>query len=196
MNKMPLIFFVSALALGCASSAPEQNNIGVSYPDAYQQALMQFQGTPQVQTTDINDFINFLSNLGADDTADRARELYAQDLYFSDALMLTDSKDAVVAHFRGLVDGGARVEVDMLDVLLQGSDVYLVWKMTAEFQPIRKPVTSTTIGVTHARFNTAGEVVLHQDFWDTGLGFYQNVPGLGTVIKAINRRFTAEETQR
>ena len=110
--------------------------------------------------------------------------------------MLTDSKDAVVAHFRGLVDGGARVEVDMLDVLVQDSDVYLVWKMTAEFQPIRKPVTSKTIGITHARFNTAGEVVLHQDFWDTGLGFYQNVPGLGSVIKAINRRFTAEETQR
>ena len=195
MKNLPLILFVSALALGCASSTPEQN-IGASYPDAYQQALVQFQGTPQVQTTDINDFINFLSNLGADDTADRARELYAQDLYFSDALMLTDSKDAVVAHFRGLVDGGARVEVDMLDVLVQDSDVYLVWMMTAEFQPIRKPVTSKTIGVTHARFNTAGEVVLHQDFWDTGLGFYQNVPGLGTVIKAINRRFTAEGTQR
>ena len=195
MKKIPLIFFVSALALGCASSTPEQH-VDASYPEAYQQALVQFQGTPQVQTADINDFINFLSNLGADDTADRARELYAQELYFSDALMLTNSKDSVVEHFRGLVDGGARVEVDMLDVLVQDSDVYLVWLMTAEFPPIRKPVTSKTIGITHARFNTAGEVILHQDFWDTGLGFYQNVPGLGTVIKAINRRFTVEETQR
>ena len=167
-----------------------------SYPDAYQQALVQFQGTPQVQTADIEDFVRFLSNLGTDDTAERARELYAQDLYFSDALMLTNSKDSVVEHFRGLVDGGARVEVDMLDVLVQDSDVYLVWLMTAEFQPIRKPVTSKTIGITHARFNTAGEVILHQDFWDTGLGFYQHVPGLGSVIKAINRRFTAAETPK
>ena len=81
--------------------------------------LCAISGTPQVQTTNINDFINFLSNLGVDDTVDRARELYAQDLYFSDALMLTDSKDAVVAHFRGLVEGGATVEVDMLDVLVR-----------------------------------------------------------------------------
>ena len=138
MKNMPHIF-VSTLAL--AALAERQSKMIASYPDAYQQALVQFQGTPQVQTTDINDFINFLSNLGADDTAERARELYAQDLYFSDALMLTDSKDAVVAHFRGLVDGGATVEVDMLDVLVRDSDVYLVWKMTAEFQPIRKPVT-------------------------------------------------------
>ena len=195
MKIKPLIFFVGFFAAGCASSAPDQN-MSASYPDAYQQALVQFQGTPQVQTTDIDDFVSFLSNLGADDTAERARELYAKDLYFSDALMLTNSKNAVVAHFRGLVEGGAKVEVDMLDVLVQDSDVYLVWLMTAEFQPIRKPVTSKTIGITHARFNTAGEVILHQDFWDTGLGFYQHVPGLGSVIKAINRRFTAAETPK
>ena len=195
MKIIPLIFFVGSFAAGCASSAPDQNT-SASYPDAYQQALVQFQGTPQVQTTDIDDFVRFLSNLGADDTAERARELYAKDLYFSDALMLTNSKDAVVAHFRGLVEGGANVEVDMLDVLVQGSDVYLVWLMTAEFQPIRKPVTSKTIGITHARFNTAGEVILHQDFWDTGLGFYQQVPGLGSLVKAINRRFTAAETAK
>lgn len=195
MKVFPLIFFVSALIAGCASSAPDQN-MSASYPDAYQQALAQFQGAPQLQTTDIDEFVRFLSNLGADDTAERARELYAQDLYFSDALMVTNSKDAVVAHFRGLVDGGARVEVDMLDVLVQDSDVYLVWLMTAQFQPIRKPVTSKTIGITHARFNTAGEVILHQDFWDTGLGFYQHVPGLGSVIKAINRRFAAAETPK
>jgi len=195
MKIIPLIFFVGFFAAGCASSAPDQN-MSASYPDAYQQALVQFQGTPQVQTTDIDDFVRFLSNLGADDTADRARELYAQDLYFSDALMLTNSKDAVVAHFRGLVEGGAKVEVDMLDVFVQDSDVYLVWLMTAEFQPVRKPVTSKTIGITHARFNTAGEVILHQDFWDTGLGFYQQVPGLGSVIKAINRRFTAAATPK
>ena len=195
MKAILLMFFVSAFAAGCASSAPDPN-MNVNYPDAYQQALEQFQGTPQVQATDIDDFVSFLSNLGADDTAERARELYAEDLYFSDALMLTNSKDAVVEHFRGLVDGGARVEVEMLDVLVQDSDVYLVWLMTAEFQPIRKPVTSKTIGITHARFNTYGEVILHQDFWDTGLGFYQQVPGLGSVIKAINRRFTASETPK
>ena len=195
MKALPLIILVGTFAAGCASNAPDQN-ISASYPDAYKQALVQFQGAPQVPTTDIDDFVHFLSNLGADDTAESARELYAQNLYFSDALMVTNSKEAVVAHFRGLVDGGARVEVDMLDVLVQDSDVYLVWLMTAKFQPIRKPVTSRTIGITHARFNTAGEVILHQDFWDTGLGFYQHVPGLGSVIKAINRRFTAAENPK
>jgi len=35
---------------------------------------------------------------------------------------------------------------------------------------------------------------LHQDFWDTGLGFYQHIPVLGQVVKSINRRFSMEDS--
>ena len=64
-----------------------------------------------------------------------------------------------------------------------------IWYVNdGHLQPIRKTVFSETIGITHARFNAAGKVVLHQDFWDTGLGFYQHLPALGNIIKSINRR--------
>ncbi|MBL6814885.1 MAG: nuclear transport factor 2 family protein [Pseudomonadales bacterium] len=192
MKTLPLILFVSVIAAGCATTTSKQG-ASASYPVAYQQALLEFDGAGEVDEAVIDEFVDFLSNLGADDTAERAAELYAEDLYFSDALMLSDSKAAVVKHFRGLVEGGASVEVEMLDVLVQDTDIYLVWLMTASFQPIRKTVTSKTIGITHARFDAAGKVVLHQDFWDTGLGFYQQVPALGNVIKSINRRFEAED---
>ena len=193
MKSLPLILFVGIVAVGCASANTDQR-AGVSYPIAYEQALFEFPGTDAVRESVIDEFVDFLSKLGADNTAERADKLYAENLYFSDALMMTSSKAAVVKHFRGLVEGGASVEVKMLDVLVQDTDVYLVWLMTASFQPIRKTVTSKTIGITHARFNAAGKVVLHQDFWDTGLGFYQHVPALGNVIKSINRRFEAEDT--
>lgn len=193
MRSLPLILFVGIVAAGCASANTDQR-AGVSYPIAYEQALFEFPGTDAARESVIDEFIDFLSNLGADNTAKRAAELYSENLYFSDALMVASSKAAVVKHFRDLVEGGAGVEVKMLDVLVQDTDVYLVWLMTASFQPIRKTVTSKTIGVTHARFNTAGKVVLHQDFWDTGLGFYQHVPALGNVIKSINKRFEAEDT--
>ena len=169
MKSLPLILFVGIVAAGCASAKSDQR-AGASYPIAYEQALFEFPGTDAVRESVIDEFVDFLSKLGADNTAERADKLYAENLYFSDALMMTSSKAAVVKHFRGLVEGGASVEVKMLDVLVQDTDVYLVWLMTASFQPIRKTVTSKTIGITHARFNAAGKVVLHQDFWDTGLG--------------------------
>ena len=84
----------------------------------------------------------------------------------------------------------------MLDVLVQDSDVYLVWLMTAEFQPIRKPVTSKPLASPMRVSIPPARLSSTRTFWDTGLGFYQHVPGLGSVIKAINRRFTAAETPK
>mgnify|MGYP003315990906 CR=1 FL=1 len=115
MKSLPLILFVGVVTAGCAS-AKSDHRAGVSYPVAYERALFEFPGAGAVRKSVIDEFVDFLSNLGADNTAERAAELYAEDLYFSDALILTYSKDAVVKHFSVLVDGGASVEVEMLDM--------------------------------------------------------------------------------
>lgn len=176
---------------GCASSGPNTP----SYPEVYRQALDEFKGTDRVPPQIIDDFSTFLSNLGAANSAERAEALYAPTLHFSDSLMHTRSRDDVVAHFQGLVDAETQVEVQMLQTLISGSDIYLVWSMQSQFTPVRKTVVSDSIGITHLRFNERGQVIMHQDFWDTGQGFYQHVPVLGRVIRSINNRFVPETSQ-
>lgn len=189
MRFMPLIVFVT-ISLSCASTPQIQQ----PYPEAYRLALDDFPGSPNVSANTISAFTEFLSELGAKETGVRASQLYASDLHFSDALMLTRDRSRVVEHFQGLVDAGTAVQVDILQTLVSEADVYLIWSMQAEFTPVRQTKVSDTIGITHLRFNDAGRVVLHQDFWDTGLGFYQHIPVLGRVVKTINRRFAAEDT--
>lgn len=189
MRLLPLIFAVSAALFGCASAPQEQ----FSYPAAYKQALIDFPGSSNVDPATLDTFVIFLSQLGTEQTAQRAKRLYAPTLHFSDALMLTRSRDKVVEHFQGLVESGTAVNVEILQTLAVEGDIYLVWSMTAEFTPIKKTVISDTIGVTHIRFDDAGQVVMHQDFWDTGLGFYQQIPVLGGIVKSINGRFIVED---
>ena len=191
MRAIPLIVFVSAMLFGCASSGPNTP----SYPEVYRQALDEFKGTDRVPPQIIDDFSTFLSNLGAANSAERAEALYAPTLHFSDSLMHTRSRDDVVAHFQGLVDAETQVEVQMLQTLISGSDIYLVWSMQSQCTPVRKTVVSDSIGITHLRFNERGQVIVHQDFWDTGQGFYQHVPVLGRVIRSINSRFVPETSQ-
>ncbi|MEL0047812.1 MAG: nuclear transport factor 2 family protein [Gammaproteobacteria bacterium] len=191
MRAIPLIVFVSMVLFGCASSGPNTP----SYPEVYRQALDEFKGTDRVPPQIIDDFSTFLSNLGAANSAERAEALYAPTLHFSDSLMHTRSRDDVVAHFQGLVDAETQVEVQMLQTLISGSDIYLVWSMQSQFTPVRKTVVSDSIGITHLRFNERGQVIMHQDFWDTGQGFYQHVPVLGRVIRSINSRFVPETSQ-
>ena len=190
MKPLPLILFVGTLVAGCASSPANLQ----SYPAAYRVALNDFPGSADVPTETISAFTEFLSELGSKKTGVRAGQLYASELHFSDALMMTRDHDRVVEHFQGLVDAGTTVQVEILQTLISEADVYLIWSMQAEFTPVRQSVVSYTIGVTHLRFNEAGRVVLHQDFWDTGLGFYQHIPVLGRVVKSINRRFVVEDS--
>ena len=189
MKPLPLIFFVIIFVAGCASSPANFQ----PYPAAYRVALNDFPGSADVSTETISTFTEFLSELGSKKTGVRAGQLYASELHFSDALMMTRDRDRVVEHFQGLVDAGTAVQVEILQTLVSDADVYLIWSMQAEFTPVRQSVISDTIGVTHLRFNEAGRVVLHQDFWDTGLGLYQHIPVLGRVVKSINRRFVIED---
>ena len=190
MRPLPLIFFVSIFVAGCASSPANFQ----PYPAAYRVALNDFPGSADVSTETISTFTEFLSELGSKKTGVRAGQLYASELHFSDALMMTRDRDRVVEHFQGLVDAGTAVQVEILKTIVSEADVYLIWSMQAEFTPVRQSVVSDTIGITHLRFNEAGHVVLHQDFWDTGLGFYQHIPVLGRVVKSINRRFVVEDS--
>lgn len=190
MKFAQLIIIVSSALLGCASNQPTKPG----YPEVYRLALSEFQGTNDVADQSIEEFSAFLSNLGAADSAQRAAQLYAPTLHFSDSLMHTRDRNDVVTHFQGLVDAETQVQVQMLQTLVSGPDVYLVWSMQSQFTPIRKTVTSDSIGITHLRFNQQGQVIMHQDFWDTGQGFYQHVPVLGRVIRSINNRFVPEES--
>ena len=191
----PNLLFIgiaSLVASGCAGIAtPDSGAPG--YPAQYRQALDDFAGQSNVESVVIERFVDFLANLGSPSTGENAALLYAEDLHFSDALMVTRDKETVVDHFTRLGNAGTRVDVEIHQTLQSDKDVYLIWSMQAYFTPIRKEVTSDTLGVTHVRFDKTGRVILHQDFWDSGLGFYSHIPVLGAGVRAVGRRFAADK---
>ena len=189
----PVLFgILSLLVSGCANvTAPDEAT--PEYPAQYRQALSEFAGRSDVAPVTIERFVDFLANLGDPSTGKTADSLYAEALHFSDALMVTRDKKTVVDHFTRLSNAGTRVDVQIHQTLQSDSDVYLIWSMQAHFTPFRTEVTSDTLGVTHLRFDDNGQVILHQDFWDSGLGFYSHIPVLGAGVRAVARRFTADK---
>ena len=191
----PNLFFIGIISLvasGCAAIATPDYGIP-GYPAQYRQALDDFAGQSNIDPAVIERFVDFLANLGGPNTGENAALLYAEDLHFSDALMVTRDKETVVDHFTRLGNAGTRVDVEIHQTLQSDKDVYLIWSMQAYFTPIRKEVTSDTLGVTHVRFDKTGRVILHQDFWDSGLGFYSHIPVLGAGVRAVGRRFAADK---
>jgi hypothetical protein len=191
MKKLTYLLATALLitVLGCASQSTDSN---LAYPDAYRLALSDFPGNPDVDSQTVEAFTQFLMTIGQPGAADSARKLYAEEMHFSDALMHTRNREIVVEHFEGLGKAGTSVNVEMHQTLVSGPDIYLVWSMKATFKPLIKTVESDTLGITHLRFDQEGRVILHQDFWDSGLGFYSHVPLLGGIVRAVNKRFQAD----
>lgn len=162
------------------------------YAERYAGALQRYPGVVQTSTAPIDAFVTFFSTHDPG-KAPSADALYAPALYFSDTLLTSERRDEVIAHLERMRSGAGELQVTVLDSQIDGADVYVVWRMHARFQPVRKTVESDTIGVTHLRFDAEGRIVLQQDFWDSAEGFYRHLPVVGSLVVAIGRRFAADE---
>jgi hypothetical protein len=177
-----LVILPILLTAGCASERP------APYAISYTQALDRYPGNAGVTPEMLESFVQHFAQMNTLTPA-ATESLYAAELYFSDTLLTTEDRATLVRHVESMRNNDTQVQVAILETLISGADVYLVWTMDATFKPVRKPKTSRTIGVTHLRFNNTGQVVLHQDFWDSAAGVYQHLPVVGAIIRNINGRF-------
>ncbi|MEZ5558594.1 MAG: nuclear transport factor 2 family protein [Pseudomonadales bacterium] len=172
---------------GCAGGSAH-----LDYAERYQAALARYPGSDAVQAEAIQRFIAFFTHSDAGAATDDAGDLYAPALYFSDTLLTSENHDEVVTHLQRMRSAASSLEVRLLDEQIDAGDVYLVWLMNAEFQPLRAPVHSATIGISHLRFDADGRIVLQQDFWDSTAGFYGRLPVLRNLIGMIAGRFQTD----
>ena len=133
-------------------------------------------------------FVSVFTHLTDDDVGERARRAYAETLFFNDTLHSATDRDTLVGYLEATGAAVDDIEVDLLSWTLDGGDLYVRWGMRTRFTVTRRAIDSYTVGMTHLRFNEAGEIVLHQDFWDSTQGFYQHLPVVGGMVRWIRGR--------
>lgn len=184
----------SILGSGCTQTP------GEPYADAYRTALIELHGTSAISAAMTERFVRFFSH---DHSASRPGDesdslidpevMYGDPIYFSDTLVTTRNRDIALQHLRRMRESTGALRVQVIDTQVRGQDAYVIWQMEAVFEPLRRPVTSNTVGVTHLRFDEQGRIVLHQDFWDSAEGFYRHIPVLGSMINVVRGTFASDE---
>lgn len=188
MRPLQIVATISLLStLGLAAACSSSDSSTVDYPQRYVSALDDRAGVP-VQEAHLAPFTAFITRIGSPDWETFFQGVYADQVHFSDTLAYIDDRETLRTYFAELADNGATVAVNILGQHRSGQDAYLIWEMTSSFTPVLATKQSHSIGVTHLRFNAAGEVILHQDFWDAATGFYQHVPMLGGALRGVRAR--------
>jgi len=115
------------------------------------------------------------------DSLPRLNALFAGDVYFRDPFHVLTGRDAVVALFRSMYKRMPDARFEVLDVCAHGADEthYLRWRFTGG----RFDFT----GVSTVRFNAAGLVSEHIDYWDAAGGVYERLPVLGGLLRGFRR---------
>ena len=180
------IFVGAALLAGCASRPPRPDAVS-----AYRDFLRSHPGADlrgPGEKEAIFRFQSFLATFAEDTLRRDTTAVYAPDAWFNDTLKTVRGAEAIRAYYLGTIANTESITVEFTDVARSDNDYYFRWVMDVRFRAFARGRTVRTIGMTHVRFDANGRVLLHQDYWDSTQGFFEYVPVIGPVIRAIKNR--------
>jgi hypothetical protein len=116
-------------------------------------------------------------------------QTYASDAWFNDTLKTIRGRDEMRGYLKHGAEAVESCVVEVKETLSNESgDYFIRWVMTIRFKRFKKGIDTQTIGMSHVRFNSAGLVCFHQDYWDATAGIFEHIPVLGWMIGKIKAR--------
>ena len=189
LQNIPILLLaLVAIAILIPACAPHFDT--TTRVEEYKTILSKTQDAAPGNEKSLNAFTTFLQKI--DDEAyvkANAGEVYSPDAYLNDTLVTHHGVEQIKAYFLKTAETMTQYQVTVDDTVSSGNDNYVRWTMVFTAPKLNggKPVES--VGMSHVRFNSAGQVIMHQDFWDSGTNIYGQIPVLGGVIESIRRRF-------
>jgi hypothetical protein len=137
-------------------------------------------------TPAITRFVDFFESLQPASVA-RLGEVYTRDVYFKDPFNEVHTLAQVQQIFSHMYTALDRPRFVVTGQVGEGSECFLTWNF--EFYFRKQPARLQTVrGTSHLKFNEAGLVTYHRDYWDAAEELYEKLPLLGTFMRWLKRR--------
>lgn len=115
-------------------------------------------------------------------------EVYAEKVYFRDAFKRFDRADEIRDYLVHGVSALTAAEFDFQRIIRAGDEFYIDWIMRLDFKATPAGTWEESIGMTHMRFNSEGQVIFHQDYWDPTDIVYQRIPVAKQLINYVKKK--------
>ncbi len=73
------------------------------------------------------------------------------------------------------------------DIVVQRNQCFLSWDFLFRFKRFSREL-QTVHGSSHLKFNPAGLITLHRDYWDAAEELYEKLPGVAMLMRWLKRR--------
>jgi hypothetical protein len=131
----------------------------------------------------IDALVAFYESLSATSVA-RLPEFYAEDAAFKDPFNEVRGVDAIVRIFRHMFVQVAEPRFVVTGRFTGDDGAMLLWEFYFRTHgPLAQALCLR--GATHLRFDIAGRVILHRDYWDAAEELYAKLPVLGLLMRGL-----------
>ena len=193
--------FVSALGLlvmvtGCRSPQPVggtmETYLAAMHRTAPENMALAEPGS-EVEARAIEQFLDLFTRFDEDALRGGITALYAEEVFFNDTLVELNTAAEVEAYFLHTLEHVVECRFDLVDVASNKGEHYFRWVMTFRMERYRNDPPNVSLGMTHVRFNADGQVVFHQDYWDSA-NLYGQFPVIGPLMRWFHRRVAKSAT--
>ena len=119
---------------------------------------------------------------------ERLADLYGPEARFQDPFNDVRGVPAIRHIFEHMFVNLHEPRFVVTERLVQGAQAVLVWEFHFRFKTVRPGEAQCIRGASHLRFDDAGLVMLHRDYWDAAEELYEKLPVVGGVMRWLKRR--------
>jgi len=120
------------------------------------------------------------------ESVDGVRKVYAADATFKDPFNDVRGVERIEKIFAHMFDQVDAPRFVIVDTLADGDQAFLTWLF--HFRRHGSRAEMTIRGATHLRFDAAGRIAMHRDYWDAAEELYEKLPLLGSLMRFLRRR--------
>ena len=114
--------------------------------------------------------------------------IYAANAYFRDPFNEVRGFAAIEHIFADMYLRLTDCRFAILAALGDESGALLTWDMHFRFRAFRPGVPQVIHGATHLKFDEAGKIAYHRDYWDAADELYAKLPLIGPLMRYLKRR--------
>jgi steroid delta-isomerase len=118
---------------------------------------------------------------------DGLRAIYAADALFKDPFNEVRGVDAIEQIFTHMYQQVIQPRFVITARAINGDDAFLTWDFIYRMKRFTD-APQCIRGASHLRFNAAGKVAMHRDYWDAAEELYETLPLVGTLMRWLKRK--------
>lgn len=176
------------LVAGCGTAPTPLAELNASYERALERtaplAVTHAPGSG-LERQAFDNLQRYFAGMTTDSVRAQTASVYAPGAYLNDTLVGIEGADRIEAYFGHTIERSRLLKVEFLDRAPVGTDWYVRWRMTVAADALNGGREVVTYGVTQLRFDANGRVLIHKDFWDSGTGLHEQLPGIGAAVRRV-----------